>query len=273
VHGSTSINSPLARLTLRKNGSILYSKEVVSTGSLQSKIALYWRLDPGSGYELKVDNIQIPLASANAGWGVFPFPSSGQFIMDGPISGNQTDYPYLFGLVLNRYSGCPSLRIEVKAKVLNGQVPATPNLTQVSDSIFCNSEGLVYEWLINGQLQNNLNVPKIRGFQNSAYQVRLKVDSCWSEWSNPVVVSLVSGNAFLENQTSGMYPNPSLGGVQFTFKGGNHEIQIFSSAGKLLYKKSMEESGFMDLTGFARGVYFVQFKNSRSAWVEKLILE
>jgi len=273
VHNSTSIGIPLARVTLRKNGSIWYSKDVVSSGPLQSKIALYWRLDPGTGYELKVDNIQVPLSIANAGWGAFPFPSSGQFIMDGAISVNQTDYPYLFNWVLNRYSGCPSLRIEVKAKVLNGQVPATPNLTQVSDSIFCNSEGLVYEWLINGQLQNNLNIRKIRGFQNSAYQVRLKVDSCWSEWSNPVVVSLVSVSAFLENQTSGMYPNPSLGGVQFSLKGGRHQIQIFSAAGKLLVEKLMEESDFMDLTGFARGVYFVQFKNSHSAWVEKLILE
>ena len=74
---------------------------------------------------------------------------------------------------------------------------------------------------------------------------------------------------------AGIYPNPNTG--IFTIKLNQMDeaqIKIFTSTGKLIYNKAMHSDMMnVDLTGYAKGIYFVSISSGEKSLVKKLIMK
>ena len=263
VHADVQTTDTLCEIQLIKNGIIWYSRTILTSGT-KSKIPLYWRMDPGNGYELVCKNIQYAMSTANGNWGNYPLLYPTLLNMEGAISGPADSYPYLFNWVISKYVGCPSPKIEVKAIIKPGQTPEMPSAMQVNDSLLCSLSGNQYQWQVNGQIQTNLPGNKIRGFQNSSYQVRYKLDSCWSEWSLPTVVVITGINSFSVEKEVQFYPNPSKGKIIWVGPNEKTAIRLFSAEGKMIWEKSLISTAEIDLKGMSPGIYLLSWHSEKT---------
>jgi hypothetical protein len=161
----------------------------------------------------------------------------------------------------------------VKARILNGQTPETPLVTQISDSLSCNVNAPQYQWQVNGIIQTNNNSAKIKGLQNSSYTVRYKLDSCWSEWSVPVV-AVITGVA-VENQLKpvSFYPNPGEGLLNWSGPEEKTTLRLFSTEGKSVWEKTIQGSGQLDLRHLPSGLYILQWSSAQTRGSSLLSIE
>jgi len=266
-HTALSSSGLLCEIVLSKNGTEIMSRNFNGVqGSTSSKVPLFWKVSPGDGYELKCRNISVALATSPA---VYPMKVTNLLSMESATTGSAL-YPYLFDWVIAKYTGCPSKKVEVLAKILNGQVPPTALILASSDTLICQSVAPTYEWMVNGQVQAGINSAKIRGLLNSAYQVRYKLDSCWSEWSEPFVVTAVTKSA---NAISGgikIRPNPSDGTFFWDGPEENFELTLFGSDGKMIWQSSISGKERIDLKQLSEGIYLLKWISRNSAGTERL---
>ncbi len=77
------------------------------------------------------------------------------------------------------------------------------------------------------------------------------------------------------NNMVGIYPNPNTG--LFTVKLKNIQkasVKIYTTTGKLVYSKPMNTATMtVDMSGYAKGVYFVRVLSGDNTYVKKLILK
>jgi len=229
-------------------------------------VPLFWKVSPGDGYELKCRNISVALATSPA---VYPMKVTNLLSMESATTGSAL-YPYLFDWVIAKYTGCPSKKVEVLAKILNGQVPPTALILASSDTLICQSVAPTYEWMVNGQVQAGINSAKIRGLLNSAYQVRYKLDSCWSEWSEPFVVTAVTKSANAISEGIQIRPNPSDGTFFWDGPEENFELTLFGSDGKMIWQSSISGKERIDLKQLSEGIYLLKWISRNSAGTERL---
>jgi hypothetical protein len=269
-HGALSSSSALCEVVLKKDGAEIYSRSVAGiAGNSQTIIALFWRVNPGDGYQIICRNIASALKRSAA---VFPLKVTNLISLESATSG-AADYPYIFNWVISKYSGCPSKKVEVRAKILNGQSPATPAIQSQADSLMCSFQAPSYEWMVNGQVQSSFNFRKIRGLLNSAYQVRYKLDSCWSEWSEPFVVTAVTAaNSFI-NQSVQFYPVPSGGPLSWVGNADLDEISIHSPEGRLIWQKAISGKEILHLNHLADGFYFLSWKSQNASGVQRIAIQ
>lgn len=246
-------------LVLEQGGNVLYRKRIGSTpGQSRPKIALYWRLDPGQDYRIRMDSLEIPLRLAPAGWGNFPVLIPGVLRLERGIN-SSTAYPYLFAWNVSRFSSCPGPRVAVPARIRPGTVPEVPSLTQTGDSVVSSAQGIAYQWLINGQMQM-LNTSRVRGIQNSSYQIRYKTDSCWSEWSPAVVFSVQTGIMNARSQSLQVYPNPGQDNFHLTGFGGPTRLQLTDPLGRVVFSGSLNLPASLRIPGLPDGVYWLRWE-------------
>ena len=85
-------------------------------------------------------------------------------------------------------------------------------------------------------------------------------------------------NEVNDNVTISVVPNPSNGMFYLTVNGmdGNAVMEIYDITGQNIYSESVNGSGIVskpiDLTGFAKGMYFVRVSNGTITHTEKLIV-
>lgn len=90
-------------------------------------------------------------------------------------------------------------------------------------------------------------------------------------------ISLLNGISEIEANKIGIYPNPSNG--KFTVnieKYNNGEIRVYSLLGSLVLTQNINKSSNeFDLSAYGKGMYFVQYSDSKSgkSWTEKLIVK
>jgi hypothetical protein len=263
VHENMPLQDTLCTIILRKNGIVWYSKTIITSGN-STKIPLYWRLDPGTGYQITCENIKKPIAFSANNWGAYPLQYPTLIKIESNISGLTTEYPYIYNWVISKYAGCPSLKIEVKAIVRNGQTPETPLVVQVADSMVCSVVANQYQWQVNGQLQSNLNIQKIRGFQNSSYQVRYKTDSCWSEWSQSKIL-IISGNSDEKIEgTVSFYPNPTSGKIRWKGLQQKARLVMHASDGRITSQQDIFPNEETDFSQVAKGIYFLHWISEKA---------
>ncbi len=77
------------------------------------------------------------------------------------------------------------------------------------------------------------------------------------------------------NNAAGIYPNPNTGIFTIKLKQMNKAlVKIFTTTGKLIYNKAMNSDVInINLTGYARGVYFVRIISGEKSLVKKLIMK
>lgn len=270
-HPGTGAGQALCQIRLVKSGVTVYQQQVSSSGINQSAIPLFWRMDPGTGYSLVCENLQVPLAVSNSAWGSYPLNFPTLLQMEGSTLGN-SQYPYLYSWTISKYSGCPSPKIEVKARIKPGTVPQTPTLSQEGDSISTPAGALVYQWQINGQIQN-LNLPKVKGLQNSSYQVRIKTDSCWSEWSDPFVFTITSSAGLKSSAQASLFPNPGQGKVVWQGPADFAQVNIYNPEGKILWEGGLRNEESLDLSHLPKGLYFLKWQTQNHSGTLKWIRE
>lgn len=246
-------SGPLCNISLRRDGIIL-NNLLVSANGPDTKVALFWRIDPGSGYELRVENIQIPLGTNS---GITSIPSGSNTLTFGPFTSGP-NYPYLFNWVVNRFTSCPSRRVEVFATVKPGTSPADPTILQAgTDSIFCNGVGIKYQWQINGQINATLTQQKIRVFINSSYRCRYLIDSCWSDWSENYIHTSVTSNLAMDTQEGALaiMPNPTKGPFIIKNLPPRSRIILVNLQGKIILDAKATEEFYFDLSTYPKGIY------------------
>jgi hypothetical protein len=270
-HPGTNAGVSLCRIRLKKSGVTVYEQQVSSTGNNQSTIPLFWRMDPGSGYVLSCENLQVALSLRTSNWGNYPLNFPTLLQMEGSTLGSNS-FPYIFNWTISKYSGCPSPKIEVKARIKPGTVPQTPTLSQEGDSISTLPGALVYQWQINGQIQN-LNQPKVKGLQNSSYQVRIKTDSCWSEWSNPFVFTITSAVDLNSAGDVRLFPNPGHGKVIWQGPTDFAQASLCSPEGKILWQGKIRNEESLDLSHLPQGLYFLNWRTQNQSGTLKWIRE
>ena len=77
------------------------------------------------------------------------------------------------------------------------------------------------------------------------------------------------------NDVVGLYPNPNRGIFTIKLKDIDKAlVKIYSTTGKLIYSKPMNTASMnIDMTGYAKGIYFVRILSGENAYVKKLILK
>ena len=82
----------------------------------------------------------------------------------------------------------------------------------------------------------------------------------------------------LQNKIS-IYPNPSKGRVNISINNisvNNLKVEITNTNGQLIYSNNLNSSGIkqgIDLTGKAKGVYFIKISNPDFVKTKKIIIE
>lgn len=270
-HPGTNAGQSLCRIRLEKSGVTVYEQVVNSSGNNQSVIPLFWRMDPGNGYILFCENLQVELGVRNGNWGNYPLNFPTLLQIEGSTLGS-SQFPYLFSWVVSKFSGCPSPKIEVKARIKPGTVPATPILSQEGDSIATPAGALVYQWQINGQIQN-LNVPRVKGLQNSSYQVRIKTDSCWSEWSSPFIFTITDSKDLSAQAEVSLYPNPGQGKVVWSGPADFAQLRLTNPEGKILWHGRVQSKESLDFSSLPKGMYFLNWQTQNQSGSLKWIRE
>ncbi len=78
------------------------------------------------------------------------------------------------------------------------------------------------------------------------------------------------------NNVVGIYPNPNNGTFTVKLKQAddNAMLNIYTTTGKLVYRKPMNSTTMtIDMSGYAKAVYFVRVLSGRNTYVKKLILK
>lgn len=276
IDSLTLVHSPaggnLCRIRLEKDGQILFSKTIQAQSGGNTRVALFWRADPGNDYRLICDNIQVPVSGAGSGWGSYPQTVNSVISFTGPVSGSTSVFPYFFNMVISRYLSCPSPRVEVQAKINPGTVPMQPSVQMATgDSLICTVPALQYEWQVNGQLVANYNFPKIKGVNNSSYIVRIRIDSCWSEWSAPMVFTLTDVDDLSFSAAPSVYPSPA--GDIIWVESGSEKCRIdwYHISGQKIWENEVSGKQNFSVRTFPKGIYFLKWKSQNRGGVLKWV--
>jgi len=271
LHGYFS--GKLCRVRITKNGYELFGKLIFANGT-NTKVALFWKLDPGNGYELVADSVNFPLSMAEGSMVQYPITTVGLVSVSNNSNTLSNNYPYFFSWVVSEYLSCPSAKIEVKATIKPGIVPATPQIEVLGfDSLQINQSGIQFQWNVNGQVNSQVNGPKIKGLLNSVYQVRYKIDSCWSDWSASKIFLTTSIAISLAESLPKIYPNPTQGNIEI--EPGNAEIRILlcNSSGKILFQKTITKKETILLNPYSSGIYAIKWTGEKSNGTLKIVKE
>lgn len=268
---ATGLTEGQLTFQLKKGGLEFFSRQfsfsVNPTESGWLKVPLFWRIDPGYDYEIVCLGGSVKLQTRPAS---FPILVNGVLAIKGPLNGGNQEYPYFFEWIYNRFNSCPSRKIEVVAKILNGATPPAPQLSFVNqDSLLCNVAAPQYEWLISNQLFSNFG-QKIQGLLNLTYQVRYKLDSCWSDWSNPLLFNQTSVKEGRQFQVS-VSPNPVSSLLQWSGPEAETEISMFDLQGKEVFRKMVVGHTLFSVSHLPASVYALRWKSGNQLGVIRVI--
>jgi hypothetical protein len=132
-----------------------------------------------------------------------------------------------------------------------------------------------YTWLVNGTTSASLSI--IPTFA-TVYSVNgINSNGCRSFGSATINISPCTGIATqkLNDQSVRLFPNPSLGvfTTQFEFD-GEKTITILNSVGQVISQTTVvDRSKDFDLSGVAKGIYFVRVSTKQASGMYKLVVE
>jgi hypothetical protein len=132
-----------------------------------------------------------------------------------------------------------------------------------------------YTWLVNGTTSASLSI--IPTFA-TVYSVNgINSNGCRSFGSATINISPCTGIATqkLNDQSVRLFPNPSLGifTTQFEFD-GEKTITILNSVGQVISQTTVvDRSKDFDLSGVAKGIYFVRVSTKQASGMYKLVIE
>jgi hypothetical protein len=167
-------------------------------------------------------------------------------------------------IVTNNQSGCydeVSIEIDVLA------APEIPVIT-ADENLLSSTVAESYQWYFNGTEIDGAVSQSYSANQTGNYQVEVwNADECSSISDN--FNFEVSNVELVNNSAPQIYPNPNSG--EFTiFAESEFTYQIVSAAGNVV--ATGKNSGTVDMSGFAGGVYYVVVKTDELVSTQKLII-
>jgi hypothetical protein len=199
---------------------------------------------------------------------------SNYMFADGSIQSNITSTAmHTSNLVTN--SGCDSIIVTTVNVIL-----MDTSVTVMGDTLSSNASGATFQWIDCGN--NNVAITgeisaKYIAAQPGSYAVIVTKNGCsYTSKCNTVVVTGI--NPISAVNSLSVYPNPNNGLFNLVLNDldGNATITISDISGRVVYVKSISVNKsyteIVDLSGLAKGVYTLQFKNSKSVLTNKLLI-
>ncbi len=144
--------------------------------------------------------------------------------------------------------------------------PATPTISFIApDTLMASISGNSYEWKLNGTTLPNIT-QKLKVTSSGNYTVRvIGTGNCASVFS-PAYNHIVSGLKEQFNASLALYPNPTSGILNLELPSQlTVEVVVFNSLGQVVLSKTVakviqKETITLNLTGVAKGMYFIQVR-------------
>lgn len=167
-------------------------------------------------------------------------------------------------VVTNNQSGC-SDEVSIEIDVLAS--PEIPVIT-ADENLLSSTVAESYQWYFNGTEIDGAVSQSYSANQTGNYQVEVwNADGCSSISDN--FNFEVSDVESISTHAAQIYPNPNSGEFSI-FAESEFSYQIVSAAGSVV--ATGENSGTVDMSGFAGGVYYVIIKTDELVSTQKLII-
>jgi hypothetical protein len=166
--------------------------------------------------------------------------------------------------------------VKVPLQVVVHEIPATPIITQVGDSLVCSIVASNYQWYIN-ERKLEVNSQKIEAKENGKYTVRISTATCSSALSEPYTYEKVPTGIDEQASQLEIYPNPTTGAVYIKFPTSvKAQVSLQDGMGRKLLTKSILSNGGqteISLQGIKPGMYILIIETEGSLWMKKLIVK
>jgi hypothetical protein len=180
---------------------------------------------------------------------------------------------------VNGINDCGDGPVSPVFDVVLNPVPATPVITQISDTLISNAS-LGNQWYLDGVAIPGATAIQLVVLYTGSYHVVVTLNECSSSPSNTILVQTVSVVENGVNNSFDVYPNPNKG--LFTIKvatvdPSKVDIEILNSLGELQWKqeKIIVNGTFtrtIDFTGAPDGVYMVALHNKETSITRKILI-
>ena len=158
-------------------------------------------------------------------------------------------------------------------------IPATPTVTYSGGILTAApSTAPLYQWYLNGNPISGANTFTYTPAQNGVYTVGyLDMNACSSAVSAPVTVTDIGAGVDEVNGKLQIFPNPGAGLFQVNIPGAPADmlVEVMDISGRVLYTKTVLMTGtyWLDLSGYAKGMYEVRISNGKKIFTGKLIVQ
>jgi len=186
---------------------------------------------------------------------------------------------YAVSLKVSNSAGSDS--INKTSYVTVNSLPVTPNITQTSQTLTCNTAGTTYQWYFGGVPIANATSNTYTGVPTlplGTYGCIITNSYGCSSAMGTFTVTAVTGiNQVSSENNFEVYPNPTNGTIIMavnTPKDGNYTITISDILGRTVYATSVYIKGNytenFNLSGYGKGIYLISVKNEGYLSVRKV---
>mgnify|MGYP000442135969 CR=1 FL=1 len=162
---------------------------------------------------------------------------------------------------------------------LNFDVPVMNDLelgmSSGNSDLYRNSTGSAYPYAIgNIASMTGHNSPNSATYHYFFYNLKMK-ENCISNFAEATAVFMLPSTLddVVENNFS-IYPNPAANSINISNNETIDRVHIFDIKGSLIFSQSdQKKSTFIDVSNFAKGVYYVKVVSMNNSRVQQLIIE
>lgn len=250
----------------------------------ESIVDLNFEIAPYDGYYIKVTGDLVDLFRINDGSPSYPYEIDGLVSLTGSnVGGAEFDFYYFFFDWKVREPDCVSERTPVNIDVADPvDVTVSDDVTIVGGetTTLTASGGETYSWSPTTGLSDPTSATTdANPTETTTYTVTVtRADGCEGTAEVTVTVDGHIGIDETEETVFNIHPNPSSGMIYISGSAVTYPytIELFTVDGKRVYLEELQEDkevNTLDISGFARGIYYLKLSNSDFEYQEKLILQ
>lgn len=266
------------------DGGAVVHETTVFIPSGESVVDLEFEIDVYSGYYMKITGALVDLFRINDGSPAYPYEIPGLVALTGSNADPSTDFYYFFFDWKIREPDCLSPFTLVTAVVEPGfDVTISDDVTIASGetTTLTASGGTTYSWSPTTGLSDPLSATTDASpTETTTYTVTITDDAgCTVTAEVTVTVDGQVGIGEVDNVPAlQIHPNPSTGLVYITTSNLSYpyQLEIFTVDGKRVYNKELQvekEVNGIDLSGWAKGIYYVKLSNADFDFEQKVVLQ